>query len=72
MPATIVARKSISMTEIKAKANYLGINPGKMKKPELIHAIQTAEGCTPCFGRSNGQCSNTDCCFMKDCLKTKL
>ncbi len=72
MPATIVARKSVSMSEIKAKANYLGITPGKMKKPELIHAIQTAEGCTPCFGRSNGQCSNTDCCFMKDCLKTKL
>jgi len=72
MPATIVARKSVSMSEIKAKANYLGITPGKMKKPELIHAIQTAEGCTPCFGRSNGQCSNTDCCFMKDCLKTRL
>ncbi len=72
MPATTVARKSISMSEIKAKANYLGITPGKMKKPELIHAIQIAEGCTPCFGRSNGQCSNTDCCFMKDCLKTKL
>jgi hypothetical protein len=43
-----------------------------MNKTDLIHAIQTAEGCTPCFGRSNGQCSNTDCCFMPDCLKTRL
>jgi len=72
MPATIVAQKSISMSEIKAKAKTLGIIPGKMKKPELIHAIQIAEGYTPCFGRSNGQCSNTDCCFMKDCLKIRL
>jgi len=71
MPATIVAQKSMSMTEIKAKAKTLGITPGKMKKTELIRTIQTAECYTPCFGRSNGQCSNTDCCFMKDCLKIR-
>ena len=72
MPVTLSTPKSISMTEIKAKAKGLGINPGQMKKPELIHAIQTAEGNTACFGRSNGQCSNIDCCFMGDCLKTRL
>ena len=60
------------MTEIRDKAEALGIRPGKMKKAELIHSIQTTEGCTPCFGRSNGQCGNIDCCFMHDCLKTKL
>lgn len=71
MPATTVAQKSMSMTEIRAKAQSVGVTPGKMKKTELIRAIQTAEGYTPCFGRSNGQCSNTDCCFRKDCLKIK-
>jgi len=62
----------MTMSEIKDKAEALGIRPGKMKKVELIHFIQTAEGCTPCFGRSNGECGNTDCCFMQDCLKIRL
>ena len=72
MAATKVAKKSIGMPEIRKKAKALGITPGKLKKAQLIHTIQAAEGCTPCFGRSNGQCTNTDCCFMKDCLKLQL
>jgi hypothetical protein len=69
MPATSVTDKRMNMPEIKMKAKMLGITPGKMKKAELIHAIQQAEGCTSCFGRSGGHCSYVDCCFMKDCLK---
>jgi len=72
MPTTKIAEKRMTMTEIKTKAKGLGLVPGKMKKVELVHAIQAAEGCTPCFGRSNGQCPYTDCCFMQDCLKTRL
>jgi len=72
MPATKVAKKSIGMPEIRMKAKGLGINPGKMKKAELVHAIQVAEGCTPCFGTANGQCPYTDCCFMENCFKIKL
>ncbi|MGB2809913.1 MAG: hypothetical protein WBC22_19390 [Sedimentisphaerales bacterium] len=72
MAATKVAKKSIGMPEIRKKAKELGITPGKLKKAELIHTIQTAEGCTPCFGWSNGECTSTDCCFLQDCLKTRL
>ena len=72
MPTTKVADKRMGMPEIRIKAKALGITPGKMKKADLIHTIQMTEGCTPCFGRSNGHCSNIDCCFMPDCLKTKL
>ena len=72
MAATRVAEKRMGMPGIKKKAKGLGITLGKLKKAELIHAIQTAEGCAPCFGRSNGDCSNTACCFMTDCLKTRL
>ena len=72
MPATEITDKRMNMPEIKMKAKALGVIPGKMKKTELIHSIQTAAGNTPCFGWSNGQCSNIDCCFMKDCLKTRL
>lgn len=72
MAATKVAKKSMGMPEIRKKAKKLGIRPGKLKKAELIHTIQVTEGCTPCFGRSNGYCTNTDCCFMNDCLKLRL
>ncbi len=84
MPATKVAQKPVTkkhtarkrtaekrmgMPEIRMKAQSLGITPGKMKKPELIRTIQSTEGYTACFGRSEGQCGNIDCCFIKDCLK---
>ncbi|MFH1718847.1 MAG: hypothetical protein ABIF19_15940 [Planctomycetota bacterium] len=69
MPATNRATKRVNMPEIRTKAMALGLTPGKMQKTELIHAIQVAEGCTPCYGRSGGRCPYTDCCFMKDCLK---
>ncbi len=64
--------KSMMMPQIKKKAKKLGINCGKMKKNEIIHSIQQAEGFSPCFGTSNGQCTNTACCFIRDCLKTKV
>ncbi len=72
MPAVETAEKSIKMPELRTKAKSLGLTPGKMKKAELIHAIQTAEGNTPCFGRSGGQCPQVECCFMKDCLRISL
>jgi hypothetical protein len=72
MPSTKIVEKRMGMPEIRTKAQGIGIIPGKMKKADLIHAIQVAEGCQPCFGRSGGQCPHTNCCFMSDCLKTKL
>ncbi len=87
MPATKVAKKHVTkkhiakkcvtekrmgMPEIKKKAQSLGLTPGKMKKPELIHTIQVTEGNTACFGRSDGQCGNAGCCFMRDCLTVRL
>ena len=67
-----VLEKFLKMPEIRKKAKALGIMPGKMKKTELIHAIQIAEGFTPCFGKSGGQCEYTVCCFMQDCFKVSL
>jgi hypothetical protein len=71
-PVNTKKQKSITMPQIQNKAKKLGITPGKMKKTELIHAIQRAENCTPCFGTAVDWCQYTDCCFMADCLKTKL
>jgi hypothetical protein len=67
-----VTEKRMGLPEIKMKAQSLGLTPGKMKKPELIHTIQVTEGNTPCFGRSDGQCGNSGCCFMRDCLSVRL
>jgi hypothetical protein len=72
MPATKAKQKGMKVAEIKDKARDLGITPGKMKKAELIHTVQIAEGYNACFGHSNGFCDNGDCCFMPDCLKTRL
>ena len=71
MPAIKVLQKSMTMPQIREKARELGIKPGKTKKTELIRIIQQAEGNNPCYGRSNGQCPNIDCCFMSDCLKIR-
>lgn len=62
--------KRMSLPEIRMKAQSLGIDSGKMKKPELIHTIQVAEGYSACFGTSGGHCDYADCCFIQDCLKS--
>ena len=59
--------KGLTIPQIKQKAKGLGITPGQMNKVDLVHAIQQAESYTPCFGTANGQCQNTECCFINDC-----
>jgi len=69
VPGAEALERHVGMPEIGAKAVSLGIRPGKMERDELIWAIQKAEGYTPCFGRSKGQCPHTNCCFRQDCLE---
>lgn len=61
----------MKMGELKERAKSFGISCGKLKKTDLIQAIQKAEGFTVCYGNSNGNCQNSDCCFMQDCMKIK-
>jgi hypothetical protein len=73
MPAAkAIEKKSMKISEIRAKAKALGIIPNNMNKVDLIHSIQRTEGYRPCYGTSNGQCPYTDCCFMDDCLKIRI
>lgn len=58
----------MTLAQIKTKAKGLGVKPGKMKKTELIHAIQLAEGNFDCFGKAEGDCDQLACCFRDDCL----
>jgi len=71
MASVSVGTKRLTMAEIKIKAQQVGVTPGKMKKAELIQSIQMAESCTPCYGRSNGDCPWLACCWRSDCLKIK-
>ena len=59
----------MKMSEIKKRALEIGVEPGSLKKLELIHAIQEAEGNPPSFGNNDGNCPYEGCCWWKDCIK---
>lgn len=59
----------MKVTEIKTRAKKLGINPGKLKKTDLILAIQKAENNPTCFGTGAPSCPETACCWRSDCIK---
>ena len=61
----------MKLKSVQEKARDLGVEPGKMKKRELIHAVQKAEGYTPCYGHFGDGCPYADCCFRSDCIKEK-
>ncbi len=54
--------------EIRERAKSLGVQPGRMRKADLIRAIQRAEGHFDCFGTASGSCDQQDCAWRKDCL----
>lgn len=59
----------MKIQEIKAIAKTRGIKAGNLKKPELIQAIQKAEGNFDCFGSAtSGYCDQTNCLWREDCL----
>lgn len=58
----------MDMTAIKEKAKQLGIQAGKMKKVELIRAIQSKEGNFPCFETAKHYCNQLSCLWRKACL----
>lgn len=58
----------MEMSEIRQKAQTLGIKATKTNKTELIRAIQGAEGNFPCFATAKDFCDQLGCCFRGDCL----
>lgn len=52
-------------------ASDLGIGGvSRMKKAEIIRAIQEHEGNFPCFGTAtDGHCDQMDCLWRGDCLQ---
>jgi hypothetical protein len=60
-----------SMSDIKEMGKKLGVNAAKMQKPELIRAIQKAEGNIPCFATGLTSCSELKCCWRDECISKK-
>lgn len=59
----------MTLKEVKEMAKNYDIKAGKMKKDEIVRAIQRAEGNFDCFGTAvTGDCSQEDCLWQKDCL----
>ena len=56
------------MDEIKEIAKRQDIKTGKMKKADLIKAIQVAEGNYPCFEVGKLEdCEQKECLWREDC-----
>ncbi len=59
----------MKLEEIKEIAKQHNIKVGKLKKAELVRAIQLAEGNIPCFDTGQvDECSQGDCLWRPDCV----
>jgi hypothetical protein len=58
----------VALPDIKKKAKEMGIASAKMKKDDLILAIQKAEGNFPCFKSANSKCDQWTCLWRDECL----
>ena len=58
----------MKVEEIKVIAAEMGINSGKLKKTELVRAIQHAEDNNRCFDTGSSYfCGQDDCLWREDC-----
>lgn len=59
----------MNMQEIRDLAKDKGIKSSRMKKVDLIHAIQLSEGNFSCFASAmNGECDQAGCLWREDCF----
>lgn len=59
----------MTVKELQTLARARGIKVSRLRKAQLIHAIQNDEGNFPCFGTaSQGSCDQTLCAWKTDCV----
>jgi hypothetical protein len=62
--------RELNWVEMRRYARSKGVNPGKLRKTELIRAIQAAEGNPQCFASERRvHCPETSCLWERDCKK---
>ena len=60
----------MNMNEIKHIARSRGLQPGRLKKVDLIRAIQQDEGNESCFRTDKADsCGQDQCLWRTDCLQ---
>ena len=58
----------MNVQQIKEIAGSRGLKTGKMKKDEIIRAIQADEGNYPCFDTGKAtECGQVNCLWREDC-----
>ncbi len=58
----------MNMTQIKKVAKERGVKTGRLRKEELIRAIQKSEDNPQCFNTNLSQeCGQTQCLWREDC-----
>lgn len=58
----------MKIAEVRELAVQRGLKADKMKKTEIIRAIQAAEGNTACFDTgAAAECGQADCLWLTDC-----
>ncbi|SHJ49812.1 hypothetical protein SAMN02745165_02505 [Malonomonas rubra DSM 5091] len=58
----------MNMAQVKDVAKDRGVKPGRMKKEDLIRAIQLQEGNPQCFNTNfSAECGQEDCLWRGDC-----
>ena len=63
--------KTMKMNEIKSIARLRGLNPGRLKKVDLVRTIQREEGNESCFlTAQSDDCDQDQCLCREDCLKS--
>ncbi len=62
----------MNLQQIRTKAAALGVGGiSRMRKRELVHAIQVREGNSPCYGADwRFDCQQFDCCWREDCQRS--
>jgi hypothetical protein len=61
----------MKMADIRQKAAGLGLKTSRIKKSDLIKAVQSEEGNFPCFQMATDYCDQNSCCWRSDCLPNK-
>ena len=60
----------MNMNEIKEIASLRGVNPGRLKKADLVRTLQREEGNESCFQTNQADgCDQGQCLWREDCLK---
>jgi len=63
----------LNMKEIREMAQQLGVRSTRMRKAELIRAIQRAEGNYDCYGTATEEeCDQEECLWREDCFNVSV